>query len=331
MSGGSYSGHKRKESSEEKQTTIMEVLTCMICFSTMRKEIVSCPLGHSFCLQCFKKMLRKICPTCRTPMPPEPARNLLAENMSGIFEHLCKNASCKFASKSEELDIHERICFFNPIKCPIPSCDWESKGDGGGGIHQSSELLDHLRDEDVKHKVRMDSESSTHAVFGKGKSVKFGFSVLRGGVEVGKRCFSWLINFDSKDFVVTASLDRGCINFAGLCIGPESKIEEHDKALKEDHKIRRDDQLMNSSDYMICIEIKDSVNPDYGATYRGDLRFTREVSMDDLFKQGGSFKMVKEQTIRMCNEEEDPYGDHGRNDRHVVRGEISVYRDSYSR
>jgi hypothetical protein len=331
MSGGfcgDSSSKKRKH--DDLFSVPLKMLECPVCFETMRDKVFQCPSGHSICGSCLPNLRDRVCPTCRDKFPREPARNFALEQILAIVEHKCKNKSCIFESTSGKLEVHEKICVWNPFKCPIPSCNWESRGEGVGGMHQASELVDHLTNGDSKHNIYMKFQSCKDAVLGDGKSANMRIPVLRSRQPPKSGCVTWLIKFDGRDFVVTASLDLGCIKFAGLCIGPDSSSEQYDKAVVLNWK-REPGQIMNPPEYMISIEIEDKRNPNYGIKYQGGLYYTREKNMNDLFSEGRYFKLDWNQMILMCSVEDDPDGDHGSQDeddatKHLLIGTISIFR-----
>ena len=66
-----------------------KAMECVVCLSVNPGRVLQCSQGHLICQTCHSNLLSRgvkgktvECPVCRVPYPPEPIRNLLAEQLA---------------------------------------------------------------------------------------------------------------------------------------------------------------------------------------------------------------------------------------------------------
>ena len=64
------------------------VYRCPVCLNLPICDIYQCNNGHLVCSDCYGKLRRLRCPTCRTPVPHPPRRNRTAEQVTVTWTYL---------------------------------------------------------------------------------------------------------------------------------------------------------------------------------------------------------------------------------------------------
>jgi E3 ubiquitin-protein ligase SIAH1 len=106
-------------------TSIIKLLECPECLTTMKPPIYQCRSGHSLCADCKESV--KDCPTCRVPVFSN--RNLIAEELANKVRYPCINKVRGYNEKPRLKDMvkHESVCTYRMYHCLVAEdngCTW---------------------------------------------------------------------------------------------------------------------------------------------------------------------------------------------------------------
>lgn len=107
-------------------SSVIESLTCPVCFDMMESPIYQCRNGHTLCNVCYKQV--SDCPECRIRLDKhDPIRTLALERLieQNHIKYPCKNqdAGCKGKlAPGETRKKHHKDCGFRSVKCFISGC-----------------------------------------------------------------------------------------------------------------------------------------------------------------------------------------------------------------
>jgi E3 ubiquitin-protein ligase SIAH1 len=105
--------------------SIVELLECPVCVTTMKPPIFQCRSGHSVCSECKPRVAK--CPTCRRSFTA--TRNRLAEEFAYKVKYPCKNTvrGCNEKVPLEAMKKHESVCPYRMYHCLVgreDGCTW---------------------------------------------------------------------------------------------------------------------------------------------------------------------------------------------------------------
>ena len=104
-------------------TDIQEDLECVICLDIPNcNPVFQCNNGHMYCSSCHEKITD--CAVCRIKLGY--TRCLMAEKILAKCPRLCtfNSYGCNERLTEEPLKVHEDLCTFRPVQCPINLCDF---------------------------------------------------------------------------------------------------------------------------------------------------------------------------------------------------------------
>eukprot|EP00386_Alphamonas_edax_P011511 GDKI01036424.1.p1 GENE.GDKI01036424.1~~GDKI01036424.1.p1 ORF type:complete len:301 (+),score=43.34 GDKI01036424.1:147-1049(+) len=129
-SSSSSSGHKRKTDDALKQSVI-ENLTCLVCYELMASNIFQCPEGHPICAECKVQIKHKRCPTCSNVNLSIRARAL--ESIAANLEVECPYG-CSSVMVVPLLKEHKATCARKPLKCSVLNPDCKFTADSSDAL-----------------------------------------------------------------------------------------------------------------------------------------------------------------------------------------------------
>jgi E3 ubiquitin-protein ligase SIAH1 len=132
--------------SKEDGRSIVDLLECPVCLTTMKPPMYQCRSGHSVCGECKERV--KHCPTCRGAFID--TRNRIAEELANKVRYPCKNTfhGCNEKAYLKDMEKHESVCPHRMYHCLVAKdngCTWTGK---------RSDLLRHTKKKHDKNIVR---------------------------------------------------------------------------------------------------------------------------------------------------------------------------------
>eukprot|EP00457_Paulinella_chromatophora_P003384 gb/GEZN01003391.1/.p1 GENE.gb/GEZN01003391.1/~~gb/GEZN01003391.1/.p1 ORF type:complete len:495 (+),score=57.91 gb/GEZN01003391.1/:93-1577(+) len=106
--------------------TIDEDLICTVCSHIFQDPYAICANEHILCQACLndlKKMPNPKCPSCRSPLLPEPIRSRSTGKLIDKLRLKCPNhqRTCDWTGRTSQLLAHQAVCAFQLISCPYES------------------------------------------------------------------------------------------------------------------------------------------------------------------------------------------------------------------
>jgi hypothetical protein len=96
--------------------SVSHYLMCIIC-DDIFDDPARLPCGHTFCRSCIEAWTTKTkqCPVCRTRFTINKiSRDLVAANIVGELEVMCRHRGCQWRGELNNLEGHEAQCKFHP-------------------------------------------------------------------------------------------------------------------------------------------------------------------------------------------------------------------------
>jgi len=105
--------------------SVLSELECPVCMDYMVPPIKLCINGHNICTKCRQRV--KFCPTCSASF--SEIRSVALENIARIQKYPCANrqSGCLDLFSIEQIAIHNAVCVYGKIKCPLhlfKQCSW---------------------------------------------------------------------------------------------------------------------------------------------------------------------------------------------------------------
>jgi E3 ubiquitin-protein ligase SIAH1 len=112
-------------------TSIVDLLQCPVCLTTMKPPIYQCRNGHCVCGECKERV--EDCPTCRGAFID--TRNLIAELLANKVRYHCKNTfrGCNEKTHLKDMEKHESVCPHRMYHCLVAKdngCTWTGPRSG---------------------------------------------------------------------------------------------------------------------------------------------------------------------------------------------------------
>jgi E3 ubiquitin-protein ligase SIAH1 len=138
--------------SKEDGTSIVDLLECPVCLTTMKPPIYQCRSGHSVCGECKERV--EDCPTCRGAFID--TRNRIVEELAYKVRYPCINKfrGCNEKAQHKDMEKHESVCPHRMYHCLVAKdngCTWT-------GPH--SDIVAHTEQKHDKNIVRSDFVNS---------------------------------------------------------------------------------------------------------------------------------------------------------------------------
>ncbi|CAG9771876.1 unnamed protein product [Ceutorhynchus assimilis] len=111
------------EKDHKLERVILKEYECPVCINYASPPIMMCSNSHIICLDCWKRCIS--CPTCRAPKTLSRAFTL--EKIHPLLSFPCKWDGCCFRATSSYTIVHEHVCKYYPLKCPLGEshqCTW---------------------------------------------------------------------------------------------------------------------------------------------------------------------------------------------------------------
>jgi hypothetical protein len=116
---------------------------CVICLSIPERRVHQCTKGHIFCAECLAghrssgRSTSGRCPTCRSVLPDEGIRCLIAEQQIARLPTVCRYCSADLTRGA--LEAHLAACPRRPTFCAgaPDGCAWEGRGAADKATHEA--------------------------------------------------------------------------------------------------------------------------------------------------------------------------------------------------
>ncbi|XP_050306909.1 E3 ubiquitin-protein ligase sina-like [Anthonomus grandis grandis] len=105
------------------EKAISKKFDCPVCMYPSSPPIMMCINSHIICFDCWKRCTR--CPTCRAAKTL--TRAFTMEKIHFLISFQCKWDGCSFAGSAYSTEIHEYLCEYFPLNCPLKTeheCTW---------------------------------------------------------------------------------------------------------------------------------------------------------------------------------------------------------------
>ncbi|KAL1490366.1 hypothetical protein ABEB36_013075 [Hypothenemus hampei] len=105
------------------EKNVLREFECPVCVNYANPPIMMCLNSHIICIDCWKKC--QVCPTCRAPKTF--TRAFVMEKLHSLINFPCKWEGCSYLGTGIKTNMHEMLCNFFPVRCPLGdchSCSW---------------------------------------------------------------------------------------------------------------------------------------------------------------------------------------------------------------
>lgn len=168
---------------------LLSVISCPVCFNTLRAPVCLCTNGHGVCLGCRDAL--KHCPLCTKPFSASSSRSVLINDILCLLPHTCWEKGCEVLIKAG--DDHATWCGYQETDCQVPSCEWTGCG---------KDILEHIK---ANHNKIIISETNSNWRLKEDLIDKDGLYFVNISIGVAQENYFWMFTkecVDKKRFVV---------------------------------------------------------------------------------------------------------------------------------